>query len=158
MYWPLKKGYRVNCTYPIPLKRADENEDTKWMAKEALTIAEKYNLIEAEQYSKLSGSAIRLSSNRQMMYNISRRKPVVASSNDTRSCYDRIIHVAKSLTLHRLGILKLIIVNMLHTIQKMEHSIQMSFGNWYLWGWHMEATDKWHYSREWRNSNYLGSG
>lgn len=52
------------------------------------------------------------------------------SSQDARSYYDRIVHVAVFLVLRRLGILKPMITSiMLYTIQKMEHTIRTSFGD-----------------------------
>ena len=59
-----KEDYWVNCTCPIPLKEVDVNENAKWITKQASTIAEKNNLIAAEQHGKLGGSSLYLASNK----------------------------------------------------------------------------------------------
>ena len=55
--------------------------------------------------------------------------PVAACSNDARSCYDGIVHVAAFLALRQLGIPKPMIISMLRTIQLIEHSMWTSFGD-----------------------------
>lgn len=54
---------------------------------------------------------------------------IVVYSNDTRSCYDRIIHVAAFLALRHMGIPTYIISSMLHIIHMVKHSICTSFGD-----------------------------
>ena len=79
---------QVNQTQPIPLMEVDANENANRVAKDASIVAEKYNLVAAEQYGILGGSAIHLATNKQVMYNISRqiKKPMLVCSNDARSC------------------------------------------------------------------------
>ena len=55
--------------------------------------------------------------------------PMTVSSQDTRSCCNRVVHVAAFLALRRLGIPNAMIISMLRTTQKMEHSIRTSFGD-----------------------------
>lgn len=88
------------------------------MGKDASNIADKYNLLADEQYGKLHGNTIHLATTKRLVYNIlmQMKLPLAVSFQDARSCYDL-------LTLHRLGIHKAVIISMLHTIQKMEHSI-----------------------------------
>ena len=65
------------------------------------------------------------------MYDVSQqqKQPMAVCSEDARSCYDRIVHVAAFLALRKLGISKSMIVSMLVTIQHMEHHIRTSFGD-----------------------------
>ena len=110
----------VNRTRPIPLKESDANENAKRMAKDVSVVAERYNLVAAEQYSKLHGSAIYLATNKRLACDISSqiKQPMSVCSNNTRSFYDRIIHVAAFLDLGRFGIPKPMIFSTLHMIQK----------------------------------------
>ena len=56
-----KEGnYRVHRTRPIPLKEADEHDNSKRMSKDASIIADKYNLLADEQYGKFHGNVINL--------------------------------------------------------------------------------------------------
>ena len=57
------------------------------------------------------------------------KKAIAVCSDDARSCYDRIVHVAAYLALRRLGIPKPMIISMLHTIQMMKYSVRTSFGD-----------------------------
>ena len=68
----------------------------KRMAKDASMIADKHNLLAAEQYGKLHGNAIYLSTTKRLTYEISKKMklPIVVCSNNARSCYDKIVHVA----------------------------------------------------------------
>ena len=127
-----QNNFAVHRTRPIPLVEADMNENSKRMARDAMVAAEMYDLIANEQYgSRFYRSAIHLATNKRLIYDISRqmKKALAVCSNDARSCYDRIVHVAAYLALRRLGIPKPMIISMLHTIQMMEHSVRTSFGD-----------------------------
>ena len=125
-------NYWVHRTRPVPLVEADMNENYKQMAKDAMVAADIYDLMANEQYgSRLYISVIHLATNKQLIYDILRqmKQPVAVCSNDARSCYDRIVHVATFLGLRRLGIPIKMIISMLHTIQLMEHSVRTILGD-----------------------------
>ena len=108
------------------------NENSKKMAKDHMVAAEMYDLMANEQYgSRFYRSAKYLATNKRLIYDISRqmKQAMAVCSNDARSYYDRIVHVAAFLALRRLGIPKPMIISMLHTIQMMEHSVRKSFGD-----------------------------
>ena len=108
------------------------NENAKRMAKDAMVVAEIYDLLANEQYdSQLYRSAIHLATNKHLVYDISRqmKHPLAVYSNDARSCSDYISYAAAFLALRRLGIPEPMIISMLHTIQMMEHSVRTSFGD-----------------------------
>ena len=97
-----------------------------------MVAAEMYDLMANKQYgSRFYRSAIHLATNKRRIYDISRqmKQAMAVCSNDARSCYDRIVHVAAFLASRRLGIPKPMLISMLHTIQMMEHSVRTSFGN-----------------------------
>ena len=94
--------YCVNCTRSIPLKEADQHINTKHIAKDAMVAAEIYNHLTNEKYDVcLYLSAIRMATNKLLIYDISRQIKIniTVYSNDARSCYDRIVYVAEFLTL-----------------------------------------------------------
>ena len=101
------------------------------MEKDTSAIVEKYNLLAAEKYGKLHGSAIHLAITKTLTYDIFRqmKHAIVVCSNDARSYYDMIVHVAAFLALRCLSIPKNMIIGMLHTIQQMEHSIPTFYGD-----------------------------
>ena len=110
---------------------------------------EKYQAIAPEQH----GSRKRLSSiqeasvNNRVMYDImcQHRHGGVMCSNDTKSCYDRIVHSVLSLSLQWLGVPTAPIQSiMLTTIQKM-HQPQDQNG---IWSLHSTTVDS--------TYNYLG--
>ena len=65
------EDFRVNKTRPIPLKKADTNENAERMAKDASSFAHQYYLLADEQYSKLHGAAIHLTTDKCLIYDIS---------------------------------------------------------------------------------------
>jgi hypothetical protein len=50
-------------------------------------------------------------------------------SNDAKSCYDRILHSVASLCLQRLGLPEGAIVCMFSTLQNLEHTVRMIYGD-----------------------------
>ena len=104
----------MNRLCRIPLKEADQNENSKHMAKDAMLTAGIYNLLANEQYGSRSYRAtIYLATNKRLVFDISRqmKTPIYVCSNDAQLCYGRIVHVAAFLALRRLGIPKLMIVS-----------------------------------------------
>ena len=100
------------------------------MVKDAMLSADNFDLLVNEQYkSRLYMVAIYLATNKCLVYDVFRQmtKLIAVCSNNARSCYDRIIHIAAFLALRQLRIPKLMIIRMLHTIQVMEHVIRISF-------------------------------
>ena len=68
--------------------------------------------------------------NKRPVYDILHQmKKLAICLNNTRSRFDKIVHVTMFLALQRLGIPKPIIVIMIHTIKKLEHTIHTYFGN-----------------------------
>ena len=123
--------YRVNGTRRIPIKDEDQNVNENRMTKDAMIAAEIYNLLINKQYdSCLYRSAIHLATNKRLIYVISRKMKtnIAVCSNDARSCYDRIVHVAAFLPLRWLGIPKSMIISMLHTIHMIKYDVRNSFG------------------------------
>ena len=95
-------NYIVNRLRPIPLKETDQNEKSKRIAKDAMLSAEMINLIANEQYgSRLYRAVILLATNKRLIYDYScqMKRPIEVCSNNTRSCYDRIVHVAAFLSM-----------------------------------------------------------
>lgn len=124
--------YRVNRTRPIPLNEADQNENSKRVARDAMVSAEMYYLLANELYiSRLYRSIIYLITNTRLIYDISQqmKRSMTVCSNDTLLCYDNKNYVTALLTLRQLSIPKPMIISMLHTIQMIEHSIRISFGD-----------------------------
>lgn len=88
-------NYWVHCTWPILLKEVHMNENTKRMAKYAMATAEIYDVLVNEQHaSRLYRSAMYLATNKQLIYDIYRqmKQHITVCSNDTKSCYDCIVH------------------------------------------------------------------
>ena len=50
-------------------------------------------------------------------------------SNDTKACYDRIVHSIASLAMQRLGMSAEPTISMLRTIQQMDHLIRTTHGD-----------------------------
>lgn len=66
--------YRVHRTRPIPLTQADQHENSKQMARDAMASTEIYNNLANEQYgSRVYISAIHLATNKHLIYDISRK-------------------------------------------------------------------------------------
>ena len=125
-------NFWVHRTRLILLVEVNMNENSKRISKDAMVAAKMYDLMANEQYgSRFYRAAIHLATNKRLIYNISRqmKQAIAVCSNDARSCYDCIVDVAAFLALCRLGIPKLMIISMLHTIQMIEHSVWTSFGN-----------------------------
>ena len=76
-------------------------KNAKRMAKDASSFAHQYELIADKKCGKVYGASIYLATNKYLIYDISRQmKQLMAiCSNDVRSYYGRIVHVAASLDL-----------------------------------------------------------
>ena len=57
------------------------------------------------------------------------KHPIAVCSDDARSCYDRIVHLAGCTALQQLGAPKAALVSMFISIQKMKHKVRTSYGD-----------------------------
>lgn len=126
------KSENVEDLRTIVLKEADSNMNNKILGREAIRVAEKYNLLPEEQYGSRPGkSAIDHAVHKRIWYDIVRqtRQPAYMISNDAKSNYDRILHTIASLAYKRIGIPDAPVHSMLITIQLMRHYIRTSYGD-----------------------------
>jgi hypothetical protein len=94
--------------------------------------AEAHNQLADEQCgSRKKKRAISHALNKRLSYNLLRqlKLPCALCSNDAKSCYDRILHSVASLCLRRLGLPESAIMCMFTTLQDMEHTVRMVYGD-----------------------------
>ena len=124
-------NFNVKKLRTICLFEADHNQNNKYIGKTAIQHAEKVGGISQEQFGSRKGKrAIEVSLNNRLTDDIMRMYAIRGAicSNDAKSCYDRISHIALSMCLQRMGVPTKAIEGMLQTIQEMRHHIKTAFG------------------------------
>ena len=97
-----------------------------------MQFGEANNLIAPEQYgSRKFHEAIDQGINKKLTYNVmtQAKTPGALCSNDAKSCYDRITHIAASLAMRRAGAPVTAVHCMLDTLQQMRHYIRTAYGD-----------------------------
>lgn len=115
----------------ILLLEADFNHLNKKMGKDLMFQAEKFNLIAPEQFgSRKRHSSIDQVLVKRLYYDALRisRTNGFLSSNDAKSCYDRILHSVASISMQRIGMTLAPITCMFTTLQQMQHFIRTGYG------------------------------
>ena len=148
---PFRTGYALNCWLQgtdvelqkepnnwnierlctIVLIKADHNMNNKLLGRQTMAHGEVHHALAPEQHgSRKRLSAIQASVNNRLMYDLMRqhRHGSILCSNDTKSCYYRIVHLVLSISLQRLGVPHGPIQSMLRTIQNMHHRIKSAYG------------------------------
>ncbi len=90
------------------------------------------NALAPEQYGSRAGlAAIFQSLNMQLFLDVMRQRKIPAAicSNDTKSCYDRIVHGFAALAALCLGVPLMAIEVMFGTIQHLQHFIRTAYGD-----------------------------
>jgi hypothetical protein len=128
-----KEGvYRPETFRTIQMYEPDFNQNNHLLGREAMAHAERHNNLAIEQYgSRKNLSAILHMVNKVLSFDlISQYKtPAALCSNDTKSCYDQIIHSVASLCFQHQGVPEAPLVCMLSTLQNMEHTIWTAYGD-----------------------------
>jgi len=130
---PKKVGnYMVMDLRTLLLYDAEFNATLKWLGHIIMNRAKSLNALAPEQYgSCIDHTAIYQSLNMQLTYDLIRQQCLTAAvcSNDTKACYDCIVHAFAALALLCLGIPIGPISVMFGTIQLLHHFIRMAFGD-----------------------------
>ena len=124
-------NFNVNKLRTICLLEADLNQNNKYIGKTAIGYAEKMEGLADEQFgSRKKRRATEVSVNNRITDDLMRLYAMKGAicSNDAKSCYDRIGHIALSLSLQRMGVPKQAIEGMLNAIQELKHHVKTSFG------------------------------
>jgi hypothetical protein len=106
----------------ILLLEPDFNQGNKWLGKQLMANAEREFLLAPEQYgSRKFHEAINQGLNKVLTFNIlgQLNQPGALCSNDAKSCYDRILHVAAALAMRRVGATIPAVQCMLKTLQNL---------------------------------------
>jgi hypothetical protein len=118
------------CT--ITLTEVDFNFNNKYLGKQTIDHAERYNLLAKEQYGSRKGkNSIEQAVHKRLSFDIIQQTRINGAlcSNDAKSCYDRIIHSVACLAYRRLGFPYPPVECMFKKIQKMKHHIRTMFGD-----------------------------
>jgi hypothetical protein len=128
-----KEGvYRPETFRTIQLYEPDFNQNNRLLGREVMAHAEKHGNLAVEQYgSRKNLSAILHAVNKVLSFDLIRqyKAPAALCSNDAKSCYDRIIHSVASLCFQHQGVPEPPLVCMLTTLQNMEHTVRMAYGD-----------------------------
>ena len=127
----IEGNFNVEKLRTICLFEADHNMNNKYIGKTAIAHAELLKRIPHEQYGSRKGRrATEVSLNNRLTDDLMRLNGQRGAicSNDAKSCYDRISHIALSLALQSQGVPAKVVEGMLKTIQQMNHSIKTAFG------------------------------
>ena len=111
---------------------ADFNFNNKVKGKTVNAYAEKHKMLPKEQYgSRKRHQSRHHGLNKRLLYDLChlQRQPMIVSSNDAKSCYDRIIHSIASIAMRHLGLPLEPVTCMIITIQEMDHYIRTGFGD-----------------------------
>ena len=125
------KEIRADKLRTILLMEADFNHLNKKMGRDLMSQAERMKLIAPEQFGSRKGhSSIDQVLVKRLYYDSLRmsRTNGFLSSNDAKSCYDRILHSVASLAMQRVGMPLGPIQCMLKSLQGMQHFIRTAYG------------------------------
>ena len=126
------KSLRPEKLRLIQLYEPDFNHQNKLIGKIAMFNGEETKALAPEQYgSRKKHRAVDQALNKVLLFDSLRyeRRAAVLCSNDAKSCYDRVTHVAAYLALRRFGVPKPVLSAMFLTLQKMRHTIRTAFGD-----------------------------
>jgi hypothetical protein len=115
----------------IQLMHAEFNMNNKKLGQDMMAFAESCNVLAPEQFgSRKNHQSIIAALNKRLTMNVlrQRRQAGALCSNDTKSCYDRIVHNIAALSMRRLGVPPEPIASMFLTLQQSSHSISTAFG------------------------------
>jgi len=138
-----KKGLNVllekipgNCNLDklriIVLFEADFNYNNKRIGRAAMWSAEAAGLLAPEQYGSRKHKSANLQClNKRLLYDLVRfhRQSLALCSNDTKSCYDRIVLTVAALCLCRVGAPLASVASMVRTLHGMRHYTRTAFGD-----------------------------
>ena len=115
----------------IVLYEADYNHENKRLGRAAMKLAISKGKIAKEQFSRPSRSAQENVICKRLVFDYCRgkKKPIGMCACDLKSCYDRIVHVAASLALQRIGVPLGKIKSMFGTVQLLVHKIRTMYGD-----------------------------
>ena len=115
----------------IVLYEADYNHENKRIGRDAMRLALKQGQIVKEQYSSPGRSAQDNALNKRLVFDHFRfqKQPFGMCACDLKSCYDRIVHSAASLSLQRIGISLPRIQCMFSTVQRLVHRVRTAYGS-----------------------------
>jgi len=126
----------------IHLFKVDFNINNKWLGKTAIAQAEVKGLIAQEQYGSWKAKAtISKCWNKHLSYDhmCFQRELTALCSNNTKSCYNRIVLLAAALCLCCWGASSAAVTSMVTTLHLMTHHIRMVFSD----STHSEGQSKW---------------
>ncbi len=115
----------------IVLYEADYNHENKRLGRAAMKQAIKSGNIAREQFSRPSRSSQENVICKRLIFDYCRgkKKAMGMCACDLKSCYDRIVHVAASLALQRVGVPLGKIKSMFGAVQQLVHKIRTLYGD-----------------------------
>jgi len=125
-------NFQVDKLCIILLFEADFNQLNKHIGCLMMHHMEQYNLGAGEQYGSRHGrSSITQSLNKRLTFDhiCQLKQAAIICSNDTKSCYDCIVHHIAVQSMYRCGVNKTALICMFSTIQCLCHHILTLFGN-----------------------------
>ena len=130
---PKKPGVNlVTKLRTILLYEADFNKINKMMGREMMNFAETHQLLTPEQYgSRKFHSAQDQSLNKTLTFDIYRQSKDRCGlcCVDLKSCYDRMVHAACSMSMRRCGCPPELIKTSFQTIQNLRHFVRTKYGD-----------------------------
>ena len=121
----------VELMRTITLFSADFNMNNKLLGKRIMHQAEKFNILQPEQFgSRKKHKAVTVALNQRLTFDLcrQRRQALAIASVDAKSCYDRIVHNVASINIRRLGIPIEPLLCMFRTLQLAHHHVMTAFG------------------------------
>jgi hypothetical protein len=130
----LKKAgvYDIEKMRTIILLNAEFNINNKLLGRRMMANGEKFKVLPREQYGGRKGmSAVTAALNKRLTMDLLRlrRQAGALCSNDSKSCYDRIVHNIATNAMRRLGAAAHPVKCMFETIQKAAHKVRTAFGD-----------------------------
>lgn len=128
-------NYNIEKFQTIVLFEADHQNDSKWIAKQAMKNMMDNNNEYAnvmEQYGeKPKHSAIEVVLNKRLINDNLRidKKPCIIVSNDAKSCFNQIVHSVLKICMEYLMISNNAIKMCIEVLQSMDHHVRTAFGD-----------------------------
>jgi hypothetical protein len=116
----------------IVLFHADFNYLNKFIGREMMWNAELFGQLEAEQFGSRSGHrSIEQAWNKGLSFDLARqqRRTSALRSNDMKSCCDRVVHYAASISMQHRKVTDMACICMFSTLQKLEHTVRTIYGD-----------------------------
>ena len=123
--------FRIAKQRIITIMESDFNQNNKFIGREMMYHAEQHNVLSDDQMgSRKDRTSDETSVCKVLTFDLIRQKriPAIISSNDLKSCYDRIAHSFANLSMRRVGVPVEPILCMFKTIQEMEHYVRTVYG------------------------------